>query len=68
VTTSSIERRTLGAGLTVSRVITGLWQVADMERDGRTLDAGEAAAAMSPYVEAGITTFDMADHYGSAEP
>jgi aryl-alcohol dehydrogenase-like predicted oxidoreductase len=68
VTMPLIERRTLGAGLTVSRVITGLWQVADMERDGRALDAGAASAAMAPYVEAGITTFDMADHYGSAEP
>jgi len=48
-------------------VLTGLWQVADMERDGNTLDAGKAAAAFVPYVEAGFTTFDMADHYGSAE-
>ena len=26
-----------------------------------------AASAMAPYVDAGLTTFDMADHYGSAE-
>jgi aryl-alcohol dehydrogenase-like predicted oxidoreductase len=26
-----------------------------------------AAAAMARYVDAGFTTFDMADHYGSAE-
>ena len=38
-----------------------------MERDGRTVDWEAAAAAMIPYVEAGFTTFDMADHYGSAE-
>lgn len=50
-----------------SNVITGLWQIADMERDGRSLDLDEAARALVPYVEAGFTTFDMADHYGSAE-
>jgi aryl-alcohol dehydrogenase-like predicted oxidoreductase/enamine deaminase RidA (YjgF/YER057c/UK114 family) len=62
-----IERHTLAPGLSVSRVITGLWQVADMERDGLTLDPEVAARAMMPYAEAGLTTFDMADHYGSAE-
>ena len=62
-----VERRDLSPDLSISRVITGLWQLADMERDGRTLDLDRAAAAMRPYVEAGLTTFDMADHYGSAE-
>jgi aryl-alcohol dehydrogenase-like predicted oxidoreductase/enamine deaminase RidA (YjgF/YER057c/UK114 family) len=38
-----------------------------MERDGRTVDRARAAAAMRAYVDAGLTTFDMADHYGSAE-
>ncbi len=57
----------LAADLHISRVLTGLWQVADMERDGNALDLDEAARAMAPYVEAGFTTFDMADHYGSAE-
>jgi aryl-alcohol dehydrogenase-like predicted oxidoreductase/enamine deaminase RidA (YjgF/YER057c/UK114 family) len=63
----SIERFQLAPGLSVSRVITGLWQVADMERDGRELDPVTTAAAMAPYAAAGFTTFDMADHYGSAE-
>ena len=61
------ERRDLSPDLSISRVLTGLWQLADMERDGRKLDLDRAAAAMRPYVEAGLTTFDMADHYGSAE-
>ena len=61
------DRRRLATDLDVSRVVTGLWQIADMERDGRTLDLDAAARAMAPYVEAGFTTFDMADHYGSAE-
>jgi aryl-alcohol dehydrogenase-like predicted oxidoreductase/enamine deaminase RidA (YjgF/YER057c/UK114 family) len=57
----------LAPGLSISRVITGLWQIADMERDGATVDPEATAEAMRPYVDAGITTFDMADHYGSAE-
>jgi aryl-alcohol dehydrogenase-like predicted oxidoreductase/enamine deaminase RidA (YjgF/YER057c/UK114 family) len=63
----TVERRQLAPGLTISRVLTGLWQIADMERDGRALDLDATAAAMGPYVKAGFTTFDMADHYGSAE-
>lgn len=64
---SSIPRYLLGDGLSVSRVVNGLWQIADLERDGREFDVDQAALAMSPYVDAGLTTFDMADHYGSAE-
>jgi aryl-alcohol dehydrogenase-like predicted oxidoreductase/enamine deaminase RidA (YjgF/YER057c/UK114 family) len=63
----TVERHTLAPGLTISRVLTGLWQVADLERDGRTLDHDVAAAAMGDYAARGLTTFDMADHYGSAE-
>lgn len=62
-----IERRELAPGLSISRVVTGLWQIADLERDGKPVDADLTAAAMRPYVDAGFTTFDMADHYGSAE-
>lgn len=65
--TSPVERCELAPGFSISRVLTGLWQIADMERDGRTLNANATARAMLPYVEAGFTTFDMADHYGSAE-
>jgi aryl-alcohol dehydrogenase-like predicted oxidoreductase/enamine deaminase RidA (YjgF/YER057c/UK114 family) len=65
--TPGVPRCDLSPDLSISRVLTGLWQLADMERDGRTLDLGRAAAAMRPYVEAGFTTFDMADHYGQAE-
>jgi len=63
----TVERCELAPGFTISRVLTGLWQIADMERDGRVLDLEGTARAMQPYVEAGLTTFDMADHYGSAE-
>lgn len=57
----------LAADLRINRVITGLWQIADMERDDRSVDLLSAAQSMQPYVDAGLTTFDMADHYGSAE-
>ncbi len=62
-----VPRIDLAAGLSISRVLTGLWQLADMERDGRAIDLERTATAMQPYVDAGLTTFDMADHYGSAE-
>ena len=61
------ERTLLAPGLEISRLVTGLWQVADMERGGTPLDPLRAAAAMSDYVAAGFDSFDMADHYGSAE-
>ena len=57
----------LANGLQISRVVTGLWQIADMERDGKTLDPIATSKFMAPYVEAGLTSFDMADHYGSSE-
>mgnify|MGYP001093496615 CR=1 FL=1 len=62
-----MDRIELAPGLEISRVLTGLWQVADMERGGSTLDAETASRAMDPYVDQGLTTFDMADHYGSSE-
>lgn len=61
------ERTLLAPGLEISRVVTGLWQVADMERGGTLLDPVRAAAAMAEYAAAGFDSFDMADHYGSAE-
>ena len=62
-----VERTRLAPGLEISRVLTGLWQVADQERDGATLATEKAARALAPAVDAGFTTFDVADHYGSAE-
>ncbi len=62
-----LERCELAPGLHISRVLTGLWQIADMERDGRVVDRRAATAAMLEYASAGFDTFDMADHYGSAE-
>ena len=61
------DRTILAPGLEISRLITGLWQIADMERDGRKLDLDALALDMKSYAEAGFDSFDMADHYGSAE-
>ena len=61
------DRTELASGLEISRVVTGLWQVADMERSGALLDPQVASSAMLEYAAAGFDTFDMADHYGSAE-
>lgn len=67
MTSRRAPRSALAPGFEISRVLTGLWQIADMERDGRAFDRRAAVAAIAPYAEAGLTTFDMADHYGSAE-
>jgi len=61
------ERTALATGLDICRIVTGLWQMADQERDGRSIDLQAAAEALADYADAGFDTFDMADHYGSAE-
>jgi aryl-alcohol dehydrogenase-like predicted oxidoreductase/enamine deaminase RidA (YjgF/YER057c/UK114 family) len=61
------ERFRLAPDLEISRIVTGLWQVADMERGGSPLDPQAASSAMLDYACAGFDSFDMADHYGSAE-
>ncbi|GIT50853.1 MAG: hypothetical protein Ct9H300mP15_10660 [Gemmatimonadota bacterium] len=38
-----------------------------MEREGIFMDPKEGALEMRRYVDAGFTTFDMADHYGTSE-
>lgn len=58
---------TLAPGLEISRIVTGLWQIADMERDGSALDPITTAKFMEAYASEGFTSFDMADHYGSSE-
>ena len=60
-------RTLLAPGLEISRIVTGLWQVADIERHGTLIDPVQGAAELAAYAAAGFDTFDMADHYGSAE-
>jgi len=61
------QRSLLAPDLEVSRLVTGLWQVADIERHGSLIDPVRGAAELADYAAAGFDTFDMADHYGSAE-
>ncbi|WP_299967335.1 aldo/keto reductase [uncultured Roseobacter sp.] len=61
------ERFQLSYRLNISRVLTGLWQVADIEKDGTVIDPDTGADWLAAYSAQGFDTFDMADHYGSAE-
>ena len=61
------DRIELAPGLDISRIVTGLWQISDMEKGGARLDARALAVHLADYAEAGFDSFDMADHYGSAE-
>ncbi|WP_300060658.1 aldo/keto reductase [uncultured Roseobacter sp.] len=61
------DRMRLSDRLEISRVLTGLWQVADIEKDGDVIDPETGAGWLAAYAEQGFDTFDMADHYGTAE-
>lgn len=58
------DRVELAPGLVISRLINGLWQMAGGHGD---IDSAKAVASMQAYINSGLTTFDMADHYGPAE-
>lgn len=62
-----MEHKVNNEALRFPSVIVGLWQIADMERDGSKVDPDVAAKALDEYYVKGFQTFDMADHYGSAE-
>lgn len=55
-----VERVQLGKGLEICRVITGLWQIADMEKTGRKISHEETATLLSEYCDVGFDSFDMA--------
>ena len=61
------DRLRLSNTLEISRVLTGLWQVADIEKEGDIIDPKTGATWLDAYASQGFDTFDMADHYGSAE-
>ncbi|RMF40202.1 MAG: aldo/keto reductase [Alphaproteobacteria bacterium] len=65
--TSTPPRISLPHGPEIRRLIVGLWQMADQERDGKPFDLDRAAEVLVGYARAGFDSFDMADHYGSAE-
>ena len=64
---STLPQSQLPGGLSVPRILCGLWQVADIERNGMAIDPQRGGDALQAYVNAGFTAFDMADHYGTAE-
>jgi aryl-alcohol dehydrogenase-like predicted oxidoreductase/enamine deaminase RidA (YjgF/YER057c/UK114 family) len=61
------DRIALTKDLSISRLVCGLWQVADIEKNGTIIDPDQGADALDAYAHDGFDTFDMADHYGSAE-
>ena len=58
------SRYELTDGLQICRILNGMWQVSGAH--GR-IDPGAAIRSMFSYVDAGFTTWDLADHYGPAE-
>ncbi len=66
-TVPPLPRIALAPDLTIPRIVTGLWQVADQERSGAQLDPERGADSLAAYAAAGFDAYDMADHYGSAE-
>ena len=50
--------------LTICRLLNGMWQVSGAH--GR-IDPTAAVQSMFDYLDAGFTTWDLADHYGPAE-
>ena len=62
---SRVETVDLGAGISVSRIAKGNWQLA--EKHGAPVERARAIDDMRAFVEAGITLFDCADHYVGVE-
>lgn len=58
------ERIELAPGYSVSRLVKGGWHLAGGHG---AVDRSQAIADMASFVEAGITTFDCADHYTGVE-
>ncbi len=59
-----IPRTALPSGLAPRQIVTGLWQLADKERDGAGApDPDRAAAALAGYARDGFDTWDMAWAY-----
>ena len=47
-----MQRITLPSGLEITRIVTGLWQVADQERQGGPLELNASAEALADYAGA----------------
>ncbi len=58
------SRLQLTPDLNICRILNGLWQVSGSHG---SIDPPAAIASMFDYLDAGFTTWDLADHYGPAE-
>ncbi|NJO41376.1 MAG: aldo/keto reductase [Cyanobacteria bacterium CRU_2_1] len=61
---SETSRLQFAPDLSICRMLNGMWQVSGTHG---TIDPRKAIPAMFEYVDAGFTTWDLADHYGPAE-
>lgn len=61
----TIERYDIVPGYSVSRLLKGGWHLSSGHSEG--LDRAQAIDDMAAFVEAGITSFDCADHYLGVE-
>ncbi|KAM4610838.1 uncharacterized protein ACJ7VT_013987 [Polymixia lowei] len=61
---TQVPKVRLSGGLEVCRILNGMWQVSGTHGP---VDGLKAVEDMQAYVDAGLTTFDMADIYGPAE-
>lgn len=59
-----METHPLTEDITINRLLNGMWQVSGAH--GR-IHSGDALADMLAYHDAGLHTWDLADHYGPAE-
>jgi len=59
-----VSRFQLAGGLNICRILNGMWQVSGAH--GK-IDRRAAIDGMFRYLDAGFSTWDLADHYGPAE-
>ena len=64
MSTPSSSRIKLATDLQICRVLNGMWQVSGAHGH---IDPEKAVESMFSYLDAGFTTWDLADHYGPAE-
>jgi aryl-alcohol dehydrogenase-like predicted oxidoreductase len=61
---SQVSQFQLAEDLSTCRILNGMWQVSGAHGP---IESREAISQMFDYVQAGFTTWDLADHYGPAE-
>jgi aryl-alcohol dehydrogenase-like predicted oxidoreductase len=60
----NVEITELAPDLPITRILNGMWQVSGGHG---SIDPRVAIEEMEAYLDAGLTTWDLADHYGPAE-